>query len=44
MGNQFCSAFKYIGLEIHQDSSGITLDQKSYIDSINPIFCLEIGL
>ena len=38
MGNQFCSAFKYIGLEIHQDSSGITLDQKSYIDSINPIF------
>ena len=35
IGKQSCSAFKYTGLEIYQDSSGITLDQKSYIDCIN---------
>ena len=37
IGKQSSSVFKYIGLEIHQDNSGITLDQKSYIESINPI-------
>ena len=37
IGKQFSSAFKYIGLENKQDSFGITLDQKSYVDSVSPI-------
>ncbi|CAL4109084.1 unnamed protein product [Meganyctiphanes norvegica] len=36
-GKQVSSAFNYIGLEIKQDNFGITLDQKSYVDSVNPI-------
>ena len=37
IGKQSNTIFKYIGLEIHQDKTGITLDQKSYIESVNPI-------
>ena len=37
IGKQCSTIFKYIGLEIHQDNTGITLDQKSYIETVNPI-------
>lgn len=37
IGNQGCGIFKYIGLDIKQANSCITVDQKAYLDSIRPV-------
>ena len=37
VGSQASGAFKYIGLEIRQTESGVTVRQQSYLESINPI-------
>lgn len=37
VGKEACETFRYLGLDIKQGTSFITLDQKSYIKSILPI-------
>ena len=37
IGNEACSAFKYLGLDVTQSNEGITLQQKTYMNSLSPI-------